>query len=157
MPLGCQFIYILIAETVCIFLVTLVPLAVLHTRLQIASVSKVVWNNDLVHKTVENVFDEVCMTSRLLHAGHDCVLRQLDTCVRTIQVTKGAQEALTRQYREARWLGSIAKPSVDELLSQALVRMKGNPDQYHIFLSMLRAIEGLDLLVKAIEGDQGKT
>ena len=93
----------------------------------------------------------------LLHTGYDRVRRQLDTCVKNIQATIGAQEALTRQYIVARWLGPLAKPSVDELLSQALVRMSGNPDQYDKFLSMLRAIEGLDLLVKAIEGGQGKT
>ena len=145
------------------FFVTLAPFAVLYTRLQIASLlngpfSKVVWNNDVVHKTVESVFDKVCVniTSSLLHAGYDCVRRQLDKCVETIQVTKGAQEALTTQYIQAGWLGLTAKPSVNELLSQALMRMKGNPDQYDKFLSMLRAIGGLDLIVKAISGGQGR-
>ena len=105
-----------------------------------------------------NVFDKVFVniTSRLLHAGHDRVLRQLDTCVRTIQATEGALEALTRQYKQAGWLEPTAKPKVDELLSQALVRMRGNPDQYDKFLSMLHAIEGLDQIVKAISGGQGK-
>ena len=122
------------------------------------TLSKVVWKNNLVHKTVENVFDKVCVniTSSLLHAGCDRVRCQLDTCVRTIQATKGAQEALTRQYKQAGWLEPTAKPSVDELISQALVRMKGNHDQYDKFLSMLHAIEGLDQIVEAIDGGQGK-
>ena len=141
---------------------TLASFAVLYTRLQIASLnrpfSKVVWKNNLVHKTVENVFDKVCanITSRLLHAGYDRVLRQLDTCVETIQATEGAREALTRQYIQASWLEPTAEPSVDKLIHQVLVRMKSHPNQYDKFLNMLRAIKGLDLIVKAIEGGQGK-
>ena len=95
------------------------------------------------------------MFVHFLHAGHNRVLRQLDTCVTTIMAA-GAQEALTRQYKQAGWLQPTAKPKVDELLSQALVRMRGNPSQYDKFLSMLRAIEGLDQIVKAIECGQGK-
>ena len=165
MPPGLTNLYIaiLIAETVCVFCDIGTFCNFVHQATNsIIKInrpfSKVVWTNDLVHKTVENVFDKVCVniTSSLLHAGYDRVRCQLAKCVETIQVRKDAQEALTTQYIQAGWLGLTAKPSVNELLNQALVRMKGNPDQYDKFLSMLCAIEGLDQIVKAIEGGQGR-
>ena len=49
-----------------------------------------------------------------------------------------------------------ANPTEDELVTLALVRMKDDSSQYDKFLNMLRAIEGLDVIVNAITCSHGK-
>ena len=50
------------------------------------------------------------------------------------------------------WLENTEQPTEDELVRQALQRIKINPNQYEIFLTMLRNIKGLDLIVSTITG-----
>ena len=47
-------------------------------------------------------------------------------------------------------------PTEDELVTLALVRMKDDSSQYGKFLNMLQAIEGLDVIIKAITCTHGK-
>ena len=89
-------------------------------------------------------------------AGYQCVQSQLVNIVRTLKVTNHASKALTLHYKQEEWLEMTANPTEDELVTLALVRMKDNPSQYDKFLNMLRAIEGLDLIVNAITGSHGK-
>ena len=89
-------------------------------------------------------------------AGYQRVQSQLVNIVRTLKVTKHASEALTLHYKQEEWLEMTANPTEGELVTLALVRMKDNPSQYDKFLNMLRAIEGMDLIVNAITGSHGK-
>ena len=68
-----------------------------------------------------------------------------------------AQAKLILHYKEKEWLGIIDKPNADEIVTFALGRIKQDPNQYDVFLGMLRKIEGMDLIVKQIisgESDQ---
>ena len=64
--------------------------------------------------------------------------------------TKGAREALTQHYVQEGWLDYTQTPTEYELVTQALQRIKIDPREYDKFLSMLRVIKGLDLIVKIL-------
>ena len=67
-----------------------------------------------------------------------------------LTTTKGAREALTQHYVQEGWLDPTQTPNEYELVKQALQRIKIDPRQYDKFLSMLRVIKGLDLIVKIL-------
>ena len=69
-----------------------------------------------------------------------------------LETTKGACKYLTQHYIQMGWLENTEQPTEVELVRQALQRIKINPNQYEIFLTMLRNIKGLDLIVSTITG-----
>ena len=73
-----------------------------------------------------------------------------------LKTTQGAQKALTQHYIQNGWLDNTQNPSEDELVRQALQRIKIDPSQYDMFLNMLHAIKGLDIMVKALTHSHGK-
>ena len=87
--------------------------------------------------------------------GYDCVLSNLDSITRLLKGTPGAREALTVQYEQKKWLGVMENPMEKELVNLALTRIEQDPSQYDEFLTMLRNIEGMDLIVKRL-CDHGK-
>ena len=91
-----------------------------------------------------------------IHTGYDCVCSHLVNITSLIQTTKGARERLTQHYIQQRWLDSTQNPSENELVKQALLRIKIDPSQYDTFLTMVRDTEGLDLIVKALKYGQGE-
>ena len=90
-------------------------------------------------------------------AGYECVKSQLVKIVRVLKARKAAGIALTLHYQQEGWLEVTEYPKEQELVTQALVRMKDDSSQYDKFLNMLRAIEGLDVIVNAITCGQGKS
>ena len=90
-------------------------------------------------------------------AGYECVKSQLVKVIHLLKATKHACKALTLHYKQEGWLEITAYPTEDELVTQALVRMKDDSNQYDKFLNMLRAIEGLDVIINAIKCGHGKS
>ena len=104
------------------------------------------------HRIVSIIFF-VCS---LLYTGYDCVCSHLVNITSLLQITKGARERLTQHYIQRRWLDSTQSPSENELVQQALLRIKIDPSQYDTFLTMIRDTEGLDLIVKCLTYGQGE-
>ena len=90
-------------------------------------------------------------------AGYECVKSQLVKVISLLKSTKHACKALTLHYKQEGWLEMTEYPTEDELVTQALVRMKDDSSQYDKFLNMLRAIEGLDVIINAITCGHGKS
>ena len=91
-----------------------------------------------------------------LFAGYDLVASHRVAITKLLNVTIGAREALTRYYVQQGWLDHTQNPSEDELVRQALQRIQIDPSQYYKFLTMLRSIKGLDIIVKKFTLIQGK-
>ena len=87
-----------------------------------------------------------------MYAGYDCVLNNLDRVTSSLRATPGAQEALAVHYKQKKWLDVTENPSVNDLVTLALTRIKQDSSQYDEFLTMLRNIEGMDLIVKMLYG-----
>ena len=85
-------------------------------------------------------------------AGYDHVCSHLVDITHVLETTKGACKYLTQHYIQMGWLENTEQPTEVELVRQALQRIKINPNQYEIFLTMLRNIKGLDLIVSTITG-----
>ena len=88
--------------------------------------------------------------------GYDLVCSHLVAITNLLKKTKGAREDLTQHYVQKRWLANTQNPSENELVQLALQRIEIDPGQYDIFLAMLRAIQGLDLIVNVITHEQGE-
>lgn len=72
----------------------------------------------------------------------------------TLRSTPGARELLTLHYKQNKWLKVTENPREDELVTFALVRIEQDPSQYDIFITMLRDIEGMDLIVNIISSGE---
>ena len=90
-----------------------------------------------------------------LYAGYDLICSHLVDITNLLKTT-GAREDLTQHFVQKRWLGTSQNPSENELVQLALQRIKIDPSQYDIFLAMLRAIQGLDLILNVITTGQGE-
>ena len=86
--------------------------------------------------------------------GYYKVLNELDYITKTLKLISGAKGKLTRLYQQKEWLGIEARPEEDELVTLALNRIKQDPSQFDLFIDMLRDIEGMDLIVKALTGGE---
>ena len=84
--------------------------------------------------------------------GYDRVCSHLVDITHVLEATKGACKYLTQHYVQMGWLETTEQPSEVELVKQALLRIKIDPNQYEIFLTMLCKIKGLDVIVSAITG-----
>ena len=80
------------------------------------------------------------------------VRRNYATLTQHLEANKEAKILLTRQYKSEGWLDPVATPSEDELVSQVLVRIKDDPKQYDVFISMLKEIAGTNLIVQKLTG-----
>ena len=63
---------------------------------------------------------------------------------------------MPQHYIQQRWLDITQNPSENELVQQALQRIKMDPSQYDTFLTMIRDIQGLDPIVKVLTFGQGE-
>ena len=92
----------------------------------------------------------------IFSTGYECVKSQLVSVIHFLKATKHARKALTLHYKQEGWLEITEYPTEDELVTQALMRMKDDSSQYDTFIKMLNAIQGLDMIVKAITYGHGK-
>ena len=86
--------------------------------------------------------------------GYDRILRHLVAITRALKLTHGAREKLSLHYKQNEWIDITENPIEDELVTLALMRIKQDPNQYDQFVSMLRDIEGMDLIVNTITGGE---
>ena len=91
-----------------------------------------------------------------MFAGYDLVKSHLVDITKLLNATEGAREVLTQHYVQIGWLDHTQNPSEDKLVRQALQRMEIDPSQYDKFLTMLRSIKGLDIIVNKLTRVQGK-
>ena len=82
--------------------------------------------------------------------GYDRVLSILDKIKRSLKAISGAREALTLYYKQEKWLNVTENPTENELVTIALTRIEQDPNQYDVFMTMLRKTEGMDLIVKML-------
>ena len=78
------------------------------------------------------------------------VLSNLATITDTLKLSPGAQAKLTQLYQQYKWLEITENPNADELVRLALERIKLDPNQYDLFVSMLHGITGLDIIADTI-------
>ena len=135
-------------------------ICVLHKTLQIIFLRAVMQTiNDfsyaIVYLEKHNILPVLTVPCSM-PAGYDLVKSHLVVITKLLNATKGAREALTQHYVQEGWLDQIQNPSEDELVRQALQRMEIDPSQYDKFLTMLRSIKGLDIVVKSLTRVQGK-
>ena len=89
----------------------------------------------------------------LLRTGYDRVLSNLVAITEILKSSPSAQEKLTQLYQQSKWLDITDKPNADELIRLALGRIKLDPNQYGLFVSMLRGITGLDIIANKLSGE----
>ena len=81
---------------------------------------------------------------------YDRVLSNLNAITNILKSLPGAQAKLTQLYQQNQWLEITEKPSADELVTLALGRIELDPNQFVLFVSMLRGITGLDIIADKI-------
>ena len=90
----------------------------------------------------------------LYYTGYDSVRRNLSKITEALKATPGAKGHLIVLYMQHGWLNYITEnPAEDELVSLALQRIKQDPNQYDLFIDMLRDIPGMDLIVAVLTRD----
>lgn len=84
------------------------------------------------------------------YAGFDSVLSNLVDIVRALKLSHGARAKLTLHFKQHKWLEITENPTEDELVALALERIKQDPSEYDLFVSMLCDVEGMDLIARKI-------
>ena len=92
-----------------------------------------------------------------IHTGYDRVLNNLVDITRALKLLPSALAELTQLYQQNRWLDITDKPNADELVTLALERIKVDPNQYDLFVAMLRSITGMENIVhKVTSGESAR-
>ena len=81
---------------------------------------------------------------------YDRILSRLDDITETLKLNSDARDKLTSLYQKHKWLSISAKPVEDDLVKLALDRIKHDPSQFDMLISMFQAIEGMDLIVNTL-------
>ena len=69
-----------------------------------------------------------------------------------LRVNKDTKESLTVQYQKKGWLEIGESPDAKTLVDLVLERILSDAGQYDVFIVMLKAIVGMDIIRKNIEG-----
>ena len=67
-------------------------------------------------------------------------------------MTPSANTALSIKFIQENWIEPGVKCSNDNLLESALAQILQKASQFQVFLSMLRDMAGMDLVVKQLQG-----
>ena len=92
------------------------------------------------------------MATRIYVPQYKSVQRNFVTIAQHLKENKDAKKVLTWQYISKGWLDPVTTPSEDELVSLVMVRIKDDPKQYDVFISMLKEIAGTEEIVKKLTG-----
>ena len=76
----------------------------------------------------------------------------MDNIRRHLRVNEDAKESLTEQYKKKRWLDIGGSPDPKALVDKVLDRILSDAGQYDVFIEMLKAVFGMDIICKNIEG-----
>ena len=74
----------------------------------------------------------------------------MDVITSALKSTPGATDKLTGKYKQKGWMDINEQPTEDKLVTLALTRIKQDPNQYDMFIDMLRNIPGMDLTMDRI-------
>ena len=86
-------------------------------------------------------------------AEYKKVKENMKSFIDTIDSIPYGVKHLTTKFREAGWLALYAKDiSADDLIIQALDRIKNDAAEHQVFLDMLRDIVGTDQIVAMLNG-----
>ena len=80
------------------------------------------------------------------------ILEHMGTICEHLRVNSRAKELLTIKYEERGWIDISESPDERTLVQIVLNRISNDVSQYHIFIKMLKAIKGMDIIVNKIEG-----
>ena len=86
----------------------------------------------------------------MLYTEFDKVLSIMDDIITALKATPGATDKLTGKYKQEGWMAFTENPTEDKLVTLALQRIKQDPNQYDLFIDMLRCIKGMDITVNSI-------
>ena len=92
------------------------------------------------------------MDRRIYSPQYTSVQRNYEILTRHLQANEEAKTSLTCKYKSENWLDHLATPSGHELVSQAMVRIEGDPKQYDMFISMLKEIAGTNVIIQKLTG-----
>ena len=95
-------------------------------------------------------FPETTLFTFVLSTGYDRVLSNVDGITSALKTTPGSTDNLTGKYKQKGWMNIAEKPTEDQLVTLALNRIQQDPNQYDLFIDMLRDIPGMDLTVGKI-------
>ena len=70
----------------------------------------------------------------------------------TLRATPGAEEGLLVRFKEINWVDINEKATVQELIENALNRIKYDATKYTVFIDILKNMAGTDQVVSSIEG-----
>ena len=86
----------------------------------------------------------------MLYTEFEKVLSIMDDIITALKATPGATDKLTGKYKQEGWMAFTENPTEDKLVTLALQRIKQDPNQYDLFIDMLRCIKGMDITVNKI-------
>ena len=77
---------------------------------------------------------------------HSVLLTSLDSIIETIKATPSAKDSLSVKFKMSRWIDANVDCSEADLVFCALGRIQQDPNQFPLFLAMLRATAGMDII-----------
>ena len=80
-------------------------------------------------------------------AEYKKVQENFSTITEALKATPNARLSLENEFKTLGWLGPAYHPTEEELVIQALERIKQDPSQYKILITMLN---GLDLVIQKL-------
>ena len=71
----------------------------------------------------------------------------------TLRATPGAEERLLVRFKQINWVDMNENATAQELIENALNRIKYDATKYSVFIDTLRKMAGVDQVVSSIEGN----
>ena len=123
-----------------------IPHKVLHSRhTKSTSVSSKAFpsDTDSCVPSLKNSSSVSKVTNRKNSPQYLKVLNCLDKLTKALSVTPGAVDQLSIKFKQKEWIPVTAKPTANDLMSVALVRIEQNVKDYDEFAHMVNGIPGL--------------
>lgn len=70
-----------------------------------------------------------------------------------LKANSAAKDSLILEYQKQKWVNPNATPSETELVTIVLDRIKNDARQYDTFMDMIKNIEGMNLILKKLKGN----
>ena len=80
------------------------------------------------------------------------VLSRLTCITEYLKVNQPAKDSLTQKFQQHEWLDIVAKPTEEQLVKLALIRIENDVNQFAEFTTMLKQTAGMDLIVDKLKG-----
>ena len=80
------------------------------------------------------------------------VLSRLNSITKSLEVNQPAKDSLTQKFQQHEWLDIVAKPTEEQLVKLALIRIENDVKQYDEFIAMLEHTTGMNIMVDQLKG-----